>query len=71
MNPRLPSAIETAPAGELGTSTAPIPALIMSSLGDFRHQIAPGEEFEPDEIAALLWRHHSERGEFQTRLGIA
>ena len=33
-------------------------------------RIAPGEEFEPDEIAALLWRHHSERGEFQTRLGI-
>ena len=34
-------------------------------------RIAPGEEFEPDEIAALLWRHHSERGDFQTRLGIA
>ena len=34
-------------------------------------RIAPGEEFEPDEIAALLWRHHSERGDFQTRLGIS
>ena len=33
-------------------------------------RIAPGEEFEPDEIADLLWRHHTERGEFQTRLGI-
>ena len=33
-------------------------------------RIAPGEEFEPDEIAALLWRHHSKRGDFQTRLGI-
>lgn len=33
-------------------------------------RIAPGEQFEPDEIADLLWRHHSERGEFQTRLGI-
>ena len=27
-------------------------------------------DHEPDEIADLLWRHHSERGEFQTRLGI-
>ena len=33
-------------------------------------RIAPGEQFEPGEIADLLWRHHSERGEFQTRLGI-
>jgi NAD(P)-dependent dehydrogenase (short-subunit alcohol dehydrogenase family) len=33
-------------------------------------RIAPGEQFEPEEIADLLWRHHSERGDFQTRLGI-
>jgi hypothetical protein len=33
-------------------------------------RIAPGEQFEPGEVADLLWRHHSERGEFQTRLGI-
>jgi NADP-dependent 3-hydroxy acid dehydrogenase YdfG len=33
-------------------------------------RIAPGEQFEPDEIAELLWRHHTERGAFQTRLGI-
>ena len=33
-------------------------------------RIAPGEQFEPGEIADLLWRHHSEGGEFQTRLGI-
>src|SRR4051812_42083509 len=33
-------------------------------------RIAPGEQFEPEEIAELLWRHHNERGEFQTRLGI-
>jgi NADP-dependent 3-hydroxy acid dehydrogenase YdfG len=32
-------------------------------------RIAPGE-FEPDEIAQLLWRHHSEPGDFQTCLGI-
>jgi NAD(P)-dependent dehydrogenase (short-subunit alcohol dehydrogenase family) len=33
-------------------------------------RIAPGMQFEPDQIADLLWQHHSERGEFQTRLGI-
>ena len=33
-------------------------------------RIAPGEQFEPDAIADLLWRHHAERGDFQTRLGI-
>jgi hypothetical protein len=33
-------------------------------------RIAPGGDFEPDEIADLLWRHHTERGDFQTRLGI-
>jgi NADP-dependent 3-hydroxy acid dehydrogenase YdfG len=32
-------------------------------------RIAPGEKFEPDEIADLLWRHHTERDGFQTRLG--
>jgi NADP-dependent 3-hydroxy acid dehydrogenase YdfG len=33
-------------------------------------RIAPGEQFEPEEIADLLWRHHTERGDFQTRLGV-
>jgi short-subunit dehydrogenase len=33
-------------------------------------RIAPGEDHEPDEVAGLLWRHHIDRGEFQTRLGI-
>src|SRR3954447_18964086 len=27
--------------------------------------VAPGEDFEPDEIADLLWRHHTERDGFQ------
>jgi len=33
-------------------------------------RIAPGEDHEPDDVADLLWRHHTERGNFQTRLGI-
>jgi short-subunit dehydrogenase len=33
-------------------------------------RIAPGEDHEPDEVADVLWRHHAEPGEFQTRLGI-
>jgi NADP-dependent 3-hydroxy acid dehydrogenase YdfG len=33
-------------------------------------RIAPGEDHEPDEVADLLWRHHAEPGDFQTRLGI-
>ena len=33
-------------------------------------RIAPGGDHEPDEIAEVLWRHHGQRGEFQTRLGI-
>lgn len=32
--------------------------------------IGPGKDHEPDEIADLLWRHHAERGDFQTRIGI-
>ena len=32
-------------------------------------QIAPGGDHEPDEVADVLWRHHTERGEFQLRLG--
>ncbi len=53
-DPRMPAAIEALPAGELGTSTAPIPALITSSLGDFRHQIGPGEEFELSVLGSRL-----------------
>lgn len=33
-------------------------------------RIAPGGDHEPAEVAELLWRHHAERGPFQTRLGI-
>ncbi|WP_445149668.1 SDR family NAD(P)-dependent oxidoreductase [Baekduia sp. Peel2402] len=33
-------------------------------------RIAPGEDHEPDDVAELLWRHHAEPGDFQTRLGI-
>ena len=33
-------------------------------------RIAPGSDHEPDEVAELLWRHHAEPGDFQTRLGI-
>jgi NADP-dependent 3-hydroxy acid dehydrogenase YdfG len=33
-------------------------------------RIAPGEDHEPDDVAEVLWRHHTERGDFQTRLGI-
>ncbi len=32
--------------------------------------IARGGDHEPEDIAELLWRHHAERGEFQTRVGI-
>ena len=33
-------------------------------------RIAPGGDHEPDEIAEVLWRHHTERSDFQIRLGI-
>jgi NADP-dependent 3-hydroxy acid dehydrogenase YdfG len=33
-------------------------------------RIAPGEDHEPDDVAELLWRHHTERDGFQTRLGM-
>ena len=33
-------------------------------------RIAPGEDHEPGDVAEVLWRHHSERGDFQMRLGI-
>jgi NADP-dependent 3-hydroxy acid dehydrogenase YdfG len=33
-------------------------------------RIGPGEDHEPDDVADVLWRHHSERAEFQFRLGI-
>jgi NADP-dependent 3-hydroxy acid dehydrogenase YdfG len=32
-------------------------------------RIAPGEEHEPEDVADLLWHRHTERGEFQVRLG--
>lgn len=33
-------------------------------------RIAPGMDHEPDDVADVLWSHHTERGAFQTRLGI-
>jgi NADP-dependent 3-hydroxy acid dehydrogenase YdfG len=33
-------------------------------------RIAPGADHEPEDVAELLWRHHAQPGEFQTRLGI-
>jgi NADP-dependent 3-hydroxy acid dehydrogenase YdfG len=33
-------------------------------------RIAPGGDHEPDEVAEVLWRHHTARDGFQTRLGI-
>jgi NADP-dependent 3-hydroxy acid dehydrogenase YdfG len=32
-------------------------------------RIGPGEDHEPDDVAATLWRHHTDRGEFQVLLG--
>jgi NADP-dependent 3-hydroxy acid dehydrogenase YdfG len=33
-------------------------------------RIAPGADHEPDDVAEILWRHHTERQDFQVRLGI-
>jgi NADP-dependent 3-hydroxy acid dehydrogenase YdfG len=33
-------------------------------------RIAPGADHEPEDVAELLWRHHTERSTFQVRLGI-
>jgi short-subunit dehydrogenase len=33
-------------------------------------RIEPGGDHEPDDVADVLWRHHTERDGFQTRLGI-
>ena len=32
--------------------------------------IAPGGDHEPDDVAEALWRHHTQRSDFQVRLGI-
>ena len=32
--------------------------------------IAPDGDHHPDDVANALWRHHTERGDFQVRLGI-
>lgn len=32
--------------------------------------IGPGLDHEPDDVADVLWRHHTERAAFQLRLGI-
>jgi NADP-dependent 3-hydroxy acid dehydrogenase YdfG len=33
-------------------------------------RIGPGADHEPADVADLLWRHHTERRDFQVRLGI-
>jgi hypothetical protein len=33
-------------------------------------RIEPGGDHEPDDVAEVLWRHHTARDGFQTRLGI-
>jgi NADP-dependent 3-hydroxy acid dehydrogenase YdfG len=33
-------------------------------------RIAPGGDHEPGDIAEVLWKHHTERNGFQTRIGI-
>jgi NADP-dependent 3-hydroxy acid dehydrogenase YdfG len=32
-------------------------------------RIAPGEDHEPDDVAEILWRHHTDRGDFQVLIG--
>jgi NADP-dependent 3-hydroxy acid dehydrogenase YdfG len=32
-------------------------------------RIAPGEDHEPDAVAETLWRHHTDRGDFQVLIG--
>ena len=33
-------------------------------------RIAPGGDHEPHRVAEVLWEPHTERGDFQTRIGI-
>jgi NADP-dependent 3-hydroxy acid dehydrogenase YdfG len=33
-------------------------------------RIGAGQDHEPADIADVLWRHHAERGDFQTRIGM-
>jgi NADP-dependent 3-hydroxy acid dehydrogenase YdfG len=32
-------------------------------------RIGPGEDHEPDDVAEVLWKHHTDRGEFQVLIG--
>jgi NADP-dependent 3-hydroxy acid dehydrogenase YdfG len=32
-------------------------------------RIAPGEDHEPDDVAEVLWKHHTDKGEFQVLIG--
>jgi NADP-dependent 3-hydroxy acid dehydrogenase YdfG len=32
-------------------------------------RIAPGEDHEPDDVAETIYRHHAEKGDFQTLIG--
>jgi len=33
-------------------------------------RIAPGLDHEPDDVAEVLWRQHTDRTDFQVRLGV-
>jgi NADP-dependent 3-hydroxy acid dehydrogenase YdfG len=32
-------------------------------------RIAPGEDHEPDDVAEALWKHHTDKGDFQVLIG--
>ena len=32
-------------------------------------RIAPGEDHEPDDVAEVLWKHHTDKGAFQVLIG--
>jgi NADP-dependent 3-hydroxy acid dehydrogenase YdfG len=32
-------------------------------------RIAPGEDHEPDDVAEVLWKHHTDKGDFQVLIG--
>jgi NADP-dependent 3-hydroxy acid dehydrogenase YdfG len=32
-------------------------------------RIAPGEDHEPDDVAEILWKHHTDKGDFQVLIG--
>ena len=51
-------------AGEVayaGCSTTSSPTRASTSPNGDRRRIAPGEDHEPDDVAELLWSHHTDR----------